>query len=46
MEAKHQEEKELILKELKKYQNDNSTMKPLYQSIKEFSSWLKDKEKQ
>ena len=40
-----EEQKNLILKELESYKTDNSCMKPLFQSMKEISAWLKEREK-
>jgi len=40
-----EEQKNLILKEIQHYKTDNSCMKPLFQSMKEISAWLKEREK-
>ena len=41
----NQEHKVAILKELQKYKADELSMKPLFESMKEFTAWLKTKEK-
>nr|WP_275756693.1 hypothetical protein [Sulfurimonas sp. SAG-AH-194-C21] len=40
-----EEQKNSILKELQSYKADNSSAKPLFQSMKELSIWLSEKEK-
>ncbi|MDF1878048.1 hypothetical protein JHD46_00180 [Sulfurimonas sp. SAG-AH-194-C20] len=40
-----EEQTKLILKELQEYKADNSYAKPLFQSMKEISTWLAGKEK-
>ena len=41
----NQKEKNAILEELQKYKADKLSMKPLFESMKEFTAWLKTKEK-
>ncbi|MDQ7068329.1 MAG: hypothetical protein Q9M40_10380 [Sulfurimonas sp.] len=45
MSEQQDEMKALILREIQKYKEESSSMKPLSQSMKEFSSWLSQKEK-
>ena len=44
MSTQQEDMKALILKEIQKYKEESSSMKPLFESMKEFSSWLSEKE--
>jgi len=41
----NQQIKDMINKEIEKYQNDKSSFKPYFQSMKELTSWLVSRKK-